>query len=120
MTKRSQILSVLFLTLTAVGLYYAFFFQGKEKNEIPSKDDAIKAIQNRAERAYKKAYLAPMITTYEKILIAAPNSLDTQKKLVKAYLEIGDTEKAKPLLERLSKSNDSDAEQYKQQLEMLP
>lgn len=125
MTRSHRYLIGIGLTLAVAGVYSIYFSQGKQKVETVSLEGATDqkavqdAIQAAGEKAYKKAYLAPLIATYEKVLVAAPNSLELQKKLASAYLEIGDTAKARPLLEKLARSKDPEAGKYKEQLRNL-
>ncbi|PIR17859.1 MAG: hypothetical protein COV46_02380 [Deltaproteobacteria bacterium CG11_big_fil_rev_8_21_14_0_20_49_13] len=65
------------------------------------------------ERLRGKMY-APLIATYKKMLEQMPDNIDLKKKLAFAYFGAAEYEKARPLLEEVSKSGLKDDEVFRE------
>lgn len=108
--------------IIAGGVTYWHFHNATQKTSevkkeltLPALDQGHDYFKEKMEFEYKKKVLAGPIAIQENIVKQLPDNLEAKKKLAKLYLEVGDTEKAKPLLESLIQAGDTESKQLYEQ-----
>ena len=107
------------LSFAAILSYKIYFREMLKPRSIPiSSEDAGAAMNKMREESYRKKAYAPLVAVYEKMLVNMPESIELKKKLAFAYFAATQYEKARPLLEEVSKTNSADDE-VKRELEFI-
>lgn len=98
-----------FVTLLIVFWFGYRHFQIQTLNTSPIDNEEF--LRQVGEQAYKRKVLAGPIAAQETIVKTLPDNSDAKRKLAELYLEVGEPEKAKPLLESLIQAGDAKAKQ---------
>ena len=82
-----------------------------EEFELPQLEQGHDYFKEKMESEYKKRALAGPIAMQEQVVKQLPDNTEAKRRLAKLYLEAGDKEKAKPLLESMIQAGDAEAKE---------